>query len=69
MIVIRKWALILFALFALALSACATSSCKPFEYETDRELKPGPGLFTGETGVYTIYKKSAEEELKKPEKN
>lgn len=38
----------------LLLTACATSP-KPFEYEQNNELKPGPGLVTGEEGVYTIY--------------
>jgi hypothetical protein len=38
----------------LLLAACA-SSPEPFEYEQNNELKPGPGLLTGEEGVYTIY--------------
>ena len=33
---------------------------KPFEYESDRELKPGKGLFSGEDGVFTIYTKDQE---------
>lgn len=36
------------------LVACATPP-EPFEYEPSNELKPGPGIFTGEEGVYTIY--------------
>lgn len=39
---------------ALLLAACA-SSTEPFEYQQNNELKPGPGLLTGEEGVYTIY--------------
>lgn len=38
----------------LVVTACA-SSPEPFEYEQNNELKPGPGLLTGEEGVYTIY--------------
>jgi len=38
----------------LFLAGCA-SSPEPFEYEQNNELKPGPGLLTGEEGVYTIY--------------
>ncbi len=53
---------IVLALFALVFSACAPSSYKPCEYQSDRELKPGPGLFTGEKGTWTIYRKTADEE-------
>ena len=38
----------------LVLAACA-SSPEPFDYQQNNELKPGPGIFTGEEGVYTIY--------------
>jgi len=36
------------------LAGCATPP-EPFEYQQSNELKPGPGIFTGEEGVYTIY--------------
>jgi len=36
------------------LIGCATPP-QPFEYQPSNELKPGPGIFTGEKGVYTIY--------------
>ncbi len=36
------------------LAGCATPP-QPFHYQPDNELKPGPGLFTGTAGVYTIY--------------
>ena len=36
------------------LTACATPP-EPFEYEKSNELKPGPGILTGEEGVFTIY--------------
>lgn len=38
----------------LLLSACATPP-EPYEYKPSNELKPGPGIFTGEEGVLTIY--------------
>jgi hypothetical protein len=39
---------------SLLIGACA-SSPEPFDYQQSNELKPGPGLLTGEEGVYTIY--------------
>ncbi len=36
------------------LAGCATPP-QPFHYQPDNELKPGPGIFTGKAGVYTIY--------------
>ena len=36
------------------LAGCATPP-EPFHYQSDNELKPGPGIVTGEEGVYTIY--------------
>ena len=44
---------LLVAALAFTLAACA-SQPKPFQYETDRDLKPGPGLFSGEDGAFTI---------------
>ena len=38
----------------LWVAGCATPP-EPFEYEKSNELKPGPGIFTGEQGTYTIY--------------
>jgi hypothetical protein len=45
----------------LTLCSCATSP-EPFDYGFDRglptgpgELKKGPGLFSGENGVFTIF--------------
>ena len=33
---------------------------RPVVYESNRELKPGPGLFSGGDGVFTIYGTSAD---------
>jgi hypothetical protein len=38
----------------LLFTGCATPP-EPFDYQQNNELKPGPGIFTGEEGVYTIY--------------
>ena len=38
----------------LILGACAHT--EPFEYESYNEVKPGPGVFTGEKGTWTIYR-------------
>jgi hypothetical protein len=52
----------------VGLTACSTST-KPFEYETNRELKPGPGLLSGEDGYFTIYQKQAPLEAKEEGKD
>ncbi|WP_373501777.1 hypothetical protein [Desulfococcus sp.] len=52
---------ILAAVVGLFPWAC-THAPKPFAYETNRELKPGPGLFSGEDGVFTIYGASEDPE-------
>ena len=40
----------------LALFALAGCNAKPYDYEpTAGEMKPGPGVFTGESGKLTIY--------------
>jgi hypothetical protein len=40
---------------------------EPYTYQTDRELKPGPGLLSGEDGVFRLYGMSERErqELRK----
>ena len=44
-------------LLAAAFAACfSLSGCggKEFVYQPDHELKPGPGLFSGEDGEFTL---------------
>ena len=48
--------IILVGVYASVLGACATAP-EPWEYEDQREVKSGPGLFSGEDGVFTIYRK------------
>lgn len=73
---IRKRVAIIILVLGIALSACATSP-EPYDYGFDQdlptgpgELKEGPGLFSGEDGVFTIYGKPAspDEESAKKEK-
>ena len=42
-------------------SGVGCSAYKPYTYHNDREEMPGPGLFSGEDGVFTIWGKSSEE--------
>jgi hypothetical protein len=37
----------------MVVAACAHAP-EPFDYQSERELKPGPGLFTGKEGMWTI---------------
>ncbi len=41
------------ACMILGMTACALSP-EPYDYQPDNELKPGPGLFSGEDGEFTI---------------
>ena len=59
---ILKSAMLFFAVgAALVLGGCATQP-EPFAYTPDNELKKGPGLFSGEDGVFTIYRQPMESE-------
>jgi len=49
------------ALSVALIVGCATAP-EPFEYEPDNELKPGPGLFSGEDGAFTVYSNSRQPE-------
>jgi hypothetical protein len=49
--------LLAFILLA-SIGGCSTAP-KPFDYQPDNELKKGPGLFSGEDGAFTIYRKAA----------
>ena len=50
-----KRLIVLLGLTAFLFFESCASSPEPFEYEQNNELNPGPGLLTGEEGVYTIY--------------
>jgi len=49
----------------LLIAACATPP-EPFEYQQSNELKPGPGILTGEEGVFTIYGDPAPAKMEEP---
>jgi hypothetical protein len=52
------------AAIMLLVCACATPP-EPYEYVPYNEIKPGPGLFTGEEGTLTIYRKAMSVEPEK----
>jgi hypothetical protein len=73
----RKAATLIVLGLALTLCSCAISP-EPYDYGFDQdlptgpgELKKGPGLFSGEDGVFTIYGQpaSSDEELAKQKEN
>jgi hypothetical protein len=49
----------------LLVAGCATPP-EPFDYQQNNDLKPGPGIFTGEEGSYTIYGPPPAEEKEPP---
>ena len=51
----------LLALLILTLTACASGS-ESFVYIPADDPRPGPGLFSGPDGVFTVYKSSDAEE-------
>ena len=52
---LRKRVMLAVVLTAWALTACG--GVERFEYHSDREVKQGPGLFTGKAGSVVIYRK------------
>ena len=50
---------------AFLVAGCATPP-EPFEYQQNNELKPGPGILTGEEGVFTIYGEPAPAKKEEP---
>ena len=49
----------LLAFILLAFIGGCSTAPKPFDYQSDNALKKGPGLFSGEDGAFTIYRKAA----------
>lgn len=52
---------ILFLLLAMTLMGCA--DMKPLDYRAIDQIKPGPGLFTGEDGEFLLYGSNRESVL------
>lgn len=46
---------------AATLVVAACGAYKPYEYHDERETMQGPGLFSGEDGVFTVYGRKAAE--------
>lgn len=53
---VKQWIGIAIIGLALLAGGCATGP-EPFDYTPTDEIKPGPGLFSGEDGVFTLYGK------------
>ncbi len=62
---VRRMMLAAVLTVGLSLSGCATSS-EPFEYQSDNEAKQGRGVFTGEEGTWTIFRKPMPAEPQDP---
>lgn len=44
---------------ALAAAALAGCSASPFDYHSQREIPPGPGMFSGEQGAFVWRREGA----------
>ena len=69
MIAILKRLLPVFLLSLAFVFAGCTTTPEPYEYEDERELKKGPGLFSGEKGTFDIYNSGEKEPAKTAEEN
>lgn len=49
------------ALAVLTGTLAACSGVQPFEYTEVHEIPPGPGLFSGETGEFELYRGNRED--------
>lgn len=54
----------LFALVVLTGTLAACSGVKPFAYTEVHEIPPGPGLISGETGEFELYRGNREDSEK-----
>ena len=55
--------------FLLACQLLAGCGRGPYAYQPDRELKPGPGLFSGEDGEFTLIDLPKKQDDQEPEEN
>lgn len=55
----RRVSIVLAIAILLALAACERGSA--FQPTAVDEIKPGPGLFTGEAGAFVFYRKGEDE--------
>ena len=54
MVLMLRWAAVMTV--ALGMSAC--SGAKPFDYQEGGDIPGGPGLVSGKSGEFTVYRKS-----------
>lgn len=59
----RTLTLLFFAIFLSELSGCSAGN--QYNYEPSSETPPGPGLLSGEDGVFTIYEKETADDSEK----
>jgi hypothetical protein len=54
----------LFAVISVFLASCLLAGCvgEEYHYVDDADLKPGPGLLSGEDGVFRLYGKDLSED-------
>jgi hypothetical protein len=50
---LKRFAAIRLLAIWFILAGCTATG--PYEYENDRDQKPGPGLFSGQKGAFIIY--------------
>jgi hypothetical protein len=53
--------LLLVAILMMGLEGCSTG--KEYTYEPSSETPPGPGIFSGKDGVFTIYGEESTDDL------
>ena len=63
----NKSTLLLIAVLFLGLGGC--SAGKEYAYNPSSETPPGPGLFSGENGVFTVYERKLEDDPVKKDVN
>jgi len=59
--------IVVVTLLAAVLSIGCGTTPEPFTYEDERDLKKGPGLFSGKTGEFEIY--NSQDKKKESPKN
>lgn len=51
----KRWKLSILLAVAVLLGGCTTA--QPFQYSDPTEMRPGPGVFSGEDSEFVIYRR------------